>query len=287
MLINRLGPKTLRTTKSACACVLLLFGGCSWMSQWSQHQHISGYDRDIRNATQAIQIARDTGGRASAYSKRGSSYSEKARYSRAFKLIPSDEYERLFNLALKDHDQAITLNPNSAEVYFNRGQAYYDRATLELTSHQDPRPWFDRAAGDFEIATVKDPRNFMAYDLLGLSHEQNGEWDKAIHDYTRESAVNPLGRVRLADAYCGHGQQDQTDNRFEAAAADYEKSIEIGARPEDGCSCEPYNSLLSIYTSETHQYDKAWDLVHQAQRSNHQIASELVDQLKKSSGRTN
>jgi hypothetical protein len=70
-----------------------------------------------------------------------------------------------------------------------------------------------------------------------------------------------------------------------AAAADYEKSIELSAKSDDGCSCEPYNSLLVIYT-DTKQFDKAWDLVHREQKSN-RLAPELVDLLKKASGRSN
>jgi len=68
-------------------CVVLLFAGCSQMEL---------YERDISSSTGSIESARDDAHRAAEYSKRGSAYSEKARYSRAFKLIPAEEYERLF-----------------------------------------------------------------------------------------------------------------------------------------------------------------------------------------------
>jgi hypothetical protein len=42
----------------------------------------------------------------------------------------------------------------------------------------------------------------------------------------------------------------------------------------------------SRYTREMHQYDKAWDFVHQARKSGLRIQPELVDKLKKNSGRT-
>jgi hypothetical protein len=60
----------------------------------AQSVYLSGCDRDISNAMQAIEAARDDVQRAKGYSKRGSAYSEKARYSRAYKLIDEDEYER-------------------------------------------------------------------------------------------------------------------------------------------------------------------------------------------------
>lgn len=278
--------KYARWIKAGCLCIpLLLLSGCGWVIQISQNARLRAYDNDINHATQAIAKAHDGAERAKAYSTRGSAYAEKARYSRGFKLISAEDYERLFGLAMKDHDQAIALNPDNAETYYNRGKAYWDRGTAEMTEHKDFKASFDRAAADFEISTQKAPRNFMAFDMLGLSHESNGEWDEAIRDYTRELALNPrLGTARLADAYCGRGQFDQTKLNLEAAAVDYEKSVELGAKTDDGCSCEPYDSLLAVYT-ETKQYDKAWKFVHWAQGTKHWLDGELVDRLRKASGR--
>ncbi|HEY1577731.1 MAG TPA: hypothetical protein VGF82_11750 [Terracidiphilus sp.] len=266
----------------------LLITGCSWMADMAQQAHLRGYDRDIQNASRAIDSAHNDADRAKAYSQRGSAYSEKARYSRAFKLIQTAEYERLFSLAMKDHDQAIALNAASSELYYDRGKAYYDRAMLNMTDHQDYKPWFDHAAADFELTSAKDPRNFMAFDMLGLTYEQNAEWDKAIDTYTREMALNHLGKARLAGVWCDRGQHDQTDLKFEAAATDYEHSIAADPTPQtDGCDCDPYNSLLGLYAFQTHEYDKAWNLVQKAKTSHQQIAPELVDELKKASGRSN
>lgn len=108
-----------------CASLVLLLGGCDRIAQ---SLYLSGYERDIGNSTRAIETARDDAQRAAGYAQRGRAYSEKARYSRSFKLIPADEYGRLFGLAVKDHDRAVALAPGSAEAYFSRGQTYYDRA---------------------------------------------------------------------------------------------------------------------------------------------------------------
>ena len=71
---------------------------------------------------QSIETSRDDAHRAAAYSKRGSAYSEQARYSRASKLISSDEYGRLFRLAIQDQDQAIALDPSNAEALNSLGK---------------------------------------------------------------------------------------------------------------------------------------------------------------------
>jgi tetratricopeptide (TPR) repeat protein len=244
--------------------------------------YLSGYDRDIKYSTQDIESARDDAGRAAGYARRGRAYSEKARYCRAFKLIPSDEYDRLFRLAVKDHDQAVALAPGSAEAYFSRGQTYYDRAALE--DARDAKSWFDQAGADFQNAVERDGRHYMAWDMLGLVHEQAGEMDKAIRDFTQEMALNPLGRARLADAYCTRGSSDQREKSYDAAIADYEQAIEIGATA-DSCSCDPYNPLVALYDGVSRRYDKGWEVVHKAQKSKRWIAPELLETLKKDSGR--
>ena len=71
-----------------------------------------------------------------------------------------------------------------------------------------------------------------------------------------------------------HGQK-----KYDAAAADYRKSIEIGGGADDGCACEPYESLVALYTVETRQYDEAWEMVHLAQRSNRRLSPELMERF--------
>jgi tetratricopeptide (TPR) repeat protein len=270
-----------------CASVLLFLVGCNRIARsW----YLSSYDRDISSATKGIESARDNAQRAEAYAKRGSAYSEKARYSKAFKLISADEYDRLFGLAVKDHDQAIALDP-SAEAYYTRGVTYYDRAALEAVvdgrlvgSEADRKAWFDPATADFKKAIERNGRLYLAWDRLGLIHETTGELDQAISDYSQEMALNPLGKSRLADAYCTRGSSYQKE-KYDAAIADLEKSIDLGATA-DGCSCDPYNPLLARYT-EGRQYDQAWGVVNKARKSKKWIEPELLDRLKKESGRSN
>ena len=285
---------SLRIAGLLCAFVLLFLPGCNRIARvW----YLGSYDREIRSATKDIESASDTAHRAEAYAKRGSAYSEKARYSRAFKLISTDEYNGLLGLSIKDHDQAIALDP-SAEAYYTRGVTYYDRAALDavvdgrlMGTDADRKAWFAPATADFQKATEKDARLYLAWDRLGMIHETTGELDQAISDYTREMALNPLGKSRLADAYCTRGgssnQKDpnKKENKNDAAIADYEKSIDLGATA-DPCSCDPYNPLLALYAA-SRRYDQAWGVVHKAQTSKKWIAPESLDRLKKESGRSN
>jgi tetratricopeptide (TPR) repeat protein len=269
--------------RALCVSAVLLFAGCSQMEI---------YERDISSSTRAIESARDNAHRAAAYRKRGSAYSEKARYSRAFKLIPAEEYERLFGLAIRDHERAIALDPTSAEAYYARGRTYYDRAVLETVvngalvgTDASRKAWFAPAVADFRKAIEKDGKHYEAWDMLGLTHETTGELDQAIAEYSQEMALNPLGRKRLADAYCERGQHHQAERQLDAAIADYEKSVDAGA-DADGCSCDPYNPLLGLY-SESRRYDQSWAVVRRALKAGKWVAPDLLDILKKESGRRN
>jgi tetratricopeptide (TPR) repeat protein len=268
-------------------CGLILLASSIIFVSCGPNTFLADRDRDIKDATQALDTARDDAQRAKAYSSRGAAYSEKARFSRAMKLIPDDEYERLFDLAIKDHNQAVALNPNSAEVYFNRAQANYDRGFWDAEEHKDSKPWFDAAALDFEQAIAKDPKNSLALDRLGLTYEQNDQDDKAIQAYTKELAFDSFAKQRLADAYCNIGFRHQQKAEYADAAAAYLKSIEWGTADDHSCPYDPAASLVAFYTTETHEYDKAWDMLHQIQKAKRWIEPEVVNRLKKDSGRTN
>jgi tetratricopeptide (TPR) repeat protein len=271
------------------ACGLLLLGllleGCG------PSYYLASYNRDIRSAGRDIEAAGDDAERAAAYTKRGSAYSELARYSRAFKLIPPSEYVRLFGLAIQDHDQAVTLAPASAEALYSRGVAYYDRAVLEVVVNgtlvgdkASWKRWFDPAIADFRKAIEKDPHHSRAWDELGLIYETTGQHEESINAYTQEMTLDPgLGRHRLAEAYCERGNANQKEKKYAAATADYERSIELGA-DADGCSCDPYNPLFGLY-SESQRYDQAWVIVRKARGYGKWIMPELLDRLKKQSGR--
>jgi tetratricopeptide (TPR) repeat protein len=142
----------------------------------------------------------------------------------------ADEYERLFGLAMEDHNRAVTLDPNNAEVYFNRAQTNYDRGTLDLVENKKPllvnpttKSWLDAAASDFEKAAEIDPKNSLTLDRLGLTYEQADEEDKAVRAYTQEWALDRSGKQRLTDAYCFFGFRHQQQKELAAAAAAYQK----------------------------------------------------------------
>ncbi len=263
------------------ASVLLLqLGGCGWggASYW-----LALYQSRIDNGTRAIESARSEPQRAAGYAERARGYAEKARYSRVFKLIEAEPYGRLFDLAIKDHDEAVRLDPGNAETYVGRGLTYYERAAAGPDNFEPgtrAKEWFALSEADFNGAVARDGRHERALDMRGMIHEHDGDYEQA-----RVMESNPtLGRIRLADLYCGRAGIRQRDRDYASAASDYERSIALGASA-DGCSCDPYSPLAWTYLEGLGNYNKSWEIVRKAQAARRWIQPELIERLRKGPGR--
>ena len=261
------------------AAATLVPAGCEWggRAYW-----LGKYDGQIAAATRALAAADSDAARAQAHLDRGAGYSEKARYSRAFKIIPPGEYVRLYDLAIADLDLAVALAPGDTRVYLGRGMAVYNRAALESAADPGTRRLFDAAAADFTRAVERDPTNAEAYDMRGLVHTTGGELDLAIRDFTEVMRIDPhLGKLRLAEAHCSRAGVLAQAGKLAAAIADYERSIEFDP-PADGCDCQPDSPLAWLYL-ETGQLDKARDAVRRARRAGRWVAPEVIERLGKAS----
>jgi len=243
----------------------------------SRYLYLSSCDRDIEKATKFIESAKSDAQRAEGYADRADAYAEKARYSRAFKLISSEEYERLFDLAISDYGQAVTFHPENAETYFRRGRAYYFRASLDLMDGTKVKDFFAPAKADFSKAIEKNPRYELAFDMRGLANDATNDFDASIADFGQEAALNPQTRYRVADEYCRRGSFYLRDKKYDPAIADFEKAIDIETS-SDPCECEPYNPLVAIYLEKQH-YGRAKTVAERAQKVGKTIAPEYRDKL--------
>jgi len=264
-------PRLFRVRLAPSVLVLVLAGSACDM--------VDVYQHEIDHASRVIEAAATDGARATALASRGRAYSNKGRLSFVRHRIARDEYVKLFELAMADHDRAVSLASSDAEMYFQRGLSRYDRAAQVEGVDADRTPWLDAARSDFAAAVEREARHASAYDYLGLVDEQTGRIDEAIANYAHVMELEPrLGRSRLAELYCTQGQAHMKDRRFDLAAAELEKSVELAAA-SDGCSCEPYNALAYVYIDATGQYEKGRDLVGRALASGHVIAPEYLARL--------
>jgi tetratricopeptide (TPR) repeat protein len=91
--------------------------------------------------------------------------------------------------AIADYDEAIRLNPEDADAYSNRGNAYFHKGD------------FDRAITDYDEAIRLNPEFADAYHNRGSAYFHKGDSDRAIADYDEAIRLNPED----ADAYSNRG----------------------------------------------------------------------------------
>src|SRR6266446_2976449 len=76
-----------------------------------------------------------------------------------------------YDRAIRDHDQAIKLDPNNALAFVDRGSAYAGKRE------------YDRAIRDFDEAIRLDPNLALAFNGRGAAYYDKRDYDRAIQDY--------------------------------------------------------------------------------------------------------
>ena len=79
--------------------------------------------------------------------------------------------------AIADYNQAILLNPNYAEAYYNRGVAYDDLGE------------YQKAITDYNQAIRLNPNDADAYELRGANYVLLEEYQKAIADLQKAETL--------------------------------------------------------------------------------------------------
>ena len=130
---------------------------------------------------------------------------------------PEDEATKQANLlrdkgdfdgAIAAYTEAIRLNPQNAQLYSGRGQAYQRKGE------------FDKAIADCNHAIQLDPMAAEPYCMRGASHGRNGDADKAIADFTEAIRLNQNDAEAYYNRGCEYGKKgdhDQAINDFTAA----------------------------------------------------------------------
>jgi tetratricopeptide (TPR) repeat protein len=132
---------------------------------------------------------------ASAYNNRGSRYIESKKY----------------DLAVKDFDEAILLNPRLAEAFCNRGIVYVNQKKYDL------------ALRDFEKAISLRPDYANAYYSRAAFYDQTAQYERANTDYDKAIDINQ----DFAHAFINRGINYKMLGNFKRAIQDYDRAIEL------------------------------------------------------------
>ena len=144
-------------------------------------------------------------------------------------------YAKDYYGAIKLYREALKLNPNFADAYNNRGNAYKDLGQYE------------RAIQDFDKAIQLNPNYDMAYNNRGVAYYYLGQNERAIQDYDKAIQLNPNYDM----AYNNRGVCYNELGQNERAIQDYDKAIELN--PNDSTA---YNNRGNAY-KDLGQYKRA------------------------------
>jgi len=95
------------------------------------------------------------------------SFEAKEWFDKGYQHGLNKEYDK----EVEAYTNAIALNANYGDAYYNRGLAYYNKAL------------YDRAIEDYTSAIVLDPNAADAIYNRGLAYQQKGNMGRAIPDY--------------------------------------------------------------------------------------------------------
>ena len=118
---------------------------------------------------------------------------------------------RQYQQAIADLDQAISLNPDYAEAYNNRANAY-------LNLQQYPE-----AIADFNQVISLNPDYANAYNNRGVAYLNLQQYQEAIADFNKAIALNP----DFAAAYNSRGNTYYYLQQYQEAIADFNKAIAL------------------------------------------------------------
>ncbi|MDO8536029.1 MAG: tetratricopeptide repeat protein [Candidatus Omnitrophota bacterium] len=183
-----------------------------------------------------------------AYLKRGSAYKDEGKFSQA----------------IADYSKAIEVSPRISLSYSMRAETYITMGK------------FDQAISDYSKAIEIGPCDGMMYFDRGVAYDIKGDLDNAIRDYTKAMEMNPrLG----AGAYYNRGCVRYHRKDFDRAIYDYTEAIRI-----DPNFAKAYNDRAAAYLYKN-AYADSWSDIQKVEKLGYEADPEILDKLKKASGR--
>lgn len=116
-----------------------------------------------------------------------------------------------FNCAIQDFNTAIRLKPDNADTYYNRGLAYGQKTDV------------DRAIQDFSQVIKLKPDDAEAYNNRGAAYAKKGDLDCALEGFTKAIEYK-TSEVRF---YSNRGMANYSKEEYDLARKDFGKVIEL------------------------------------------------------------
>jgi len=114
-------------------------------------------------------------------------------------------------MAIVDYTATLKTNPNDAEAFYNRGNAYGNQKE------------YDKAIADYTAALKINPNYAEAFYSRGYTYGEIKKYDKAIADYTAVLKKYP----DLVYALINRGDAYFVKKEYDKAIADYTRAIKL------------------------------------------------------------
>lgn len=137
--------------------------------------------------------------------------------------------------ALADFAQAIRLNPDLPQNFYDRGRAY-------LAKHDNMH-----AIDDFDQVIKLNPDIPQAWDSRGVAYRGEGDMDRAGQDYERAIMLDP----GYAPAFVHRGNLYADKADYDRGISDYDEAIRLDAK-----DAEAWYRRGEAYFRKT-EYDRA------------------------------
>lgn len=116
-----------------------------------------------------------------------------------------------YDKAVADHTEAIRLEPNRSPSYVNRALVYMDLKQ------------YDKAIDDLNQAIRFEPENARYFDKRGWAWYSKEEFDRAIDDFRQAIGLDP----QLESAYVNRGMAWFSQEEYDKAIADYTEALTL------------------------------------------------------------
>ena len=155
-------------------------------------------------------------------SERGDSSGAITDFTEALKINPNNAdayynqavvYSQLgnFELAIANFSQALKLDPNLVQAYVNRGSIYSHLGNNE------------KAIADLTKALKINPNDAFGHNNLGVVFLRSGDSSRAVANLTEALKINP----NYAEAYLNRGLAHSDLGDSQGAVADFEKAADL------------------------------------------------------------
>jgi len=245
--------------------------GIAYYKKGNLEQAISDYSQAVGNNPKYAEAYNNRG---IACHKKGNFEQALSDYSKAVEINPKDSeaynnrgivhhIRGKLDLAIADFNKAIEINPAYSRAYYNRGSAYYDKDDLTL------------AIANYSKAIEYNTKDVEAYNSRGVAYHVRGKLELAIADFNKAIEINPV----YLKAYYSRGSVYYDKDEPDLAIADFSKAIEIN--PE---YAKAYCNRVVAYLLKK-DYDKSWKDIHKAEELGYKVPVNLINDLKRASGR--